>query len=161
MTVPEFNKCVDLFADGMYRFVLKNIRDEDDARDVVQDCFEKFWNKYTEVEFAKAKSYLFSAAYHTMIDKIRKEKRMTNLDAQNFDLFHYEQQPGDLKKVLDDALETLPDIQRSVILLRDYEGYSYQEIGEITDLSETQVKVYIFRARKALKEYLVSIDYVI
>jgi RNA polymerase sigma-70 factor (ECF subfamily) len=48
-----------------------------------------------------------------------------------------------------------------VILLRDYEGYSYQEIGGITGLSESQVKVYIFRARKALKAYLVRMDNVI
>jgi RNA polymerase sigma-70 factor (ECF subfamily) len=45
--------------------------------------------------------------------------------------------------------------------LRDYEGYSYQEIGEITDLTEAQVKVYIYRARMSLKKYLVSIDMVI
>jgi RNA polymerase sigma-70 factor (ECF subfamily) len=46
-------------------------------------------------------------------------------------------------------------------LLRYYEGYSYQEIGEITDLSEQQVKVYIFRARKFLKEYIGTIEAVI
>jgi len=45
--------------------------------------------------------------------------------------------------------------------LRDYEGYDYKEIGEIANLSMSQVKVYIFRARKALKDYLVSIEKVI
>jgi RNA polymerase sigma-70 factor (ECF subfamily) len=55
-------------------------------------------------------------------------------------------------------LETLSEIQRNVILLRDYQGYSYAEIGEITGLNESQVKVYIYRARLALKEYLGSID---
>ena len=44
------------------------------------------------------------------------------------------------------------------MLLRDYEGYSYQEIAEIAGLSESQVKVYIFRARTALKKELKSID---
>jgi RNA polymerase sigma-70 factor (ECF subfamily) len=46
-------------------------------------------------------------------------------------------------------------------MLRDYEGYAYQEIGEITGLNESQVKVYIFRARAALKKYIVSLDMVI
>jgi len=46
-------------------------------------------------------------------------------------------------------------------MLRDYEGYDYAAIGEITGLSESQVKVYIFRARVFLKEYLVSIDNVL
>jgi len=58
-------------------------------------------------------------------------------------------------------MEKLPEIQRSVLMLRDYEGYAYKEIGEITGLNESQVKVYIYRARVFLKNYLVSIDRVI
>jgi RNA polymerase sigma-70 factor (ECF subfamily) len=68
---------------------------------------------------------------------------------------------SDLKEVLNEAVNQLPEIQRSVLLLRDYEGYSYKEIGEITDLNESQVKVYIYRARIFMKNYLVSIDKVI
>ena len=56
------------------------------------------------------------------------------------------------------ALATLPQVQASVILLRDYEGYSYEEIGNILNLNESQVKVYIFRGRTALKNYLKSMD---
>jgi len=62
---------------------------------------------------------------------------------------------------LNEALNKLPEIQRSVIMLRDYEGYDYNEIGEITGLNESQVKVYIFRARKFLKNYIGSIEAVI
>ncbi len=61
---------------------------------------------------------------------------------------------SDLKEILNKAVEQLPDVQRSVILLRDYEGYSYREIGEIAGLSESQVKVYIFRARIFLKKFI-------
>ena len=70
-------------------------------------------------------------------------------------------QYSDLKEILNEALNQLPEIQRSVIMLRDYEGYSYEEIGEITSLKEAQVKVYIFRGRKFLKEYIGSIEAVI
>ena len=52
-------------------------------------------------------------------------------------------------------------IQKSVVLLRDYEGYSYAEIAEITDLSESQVKVYIFRARKTLQAYIRDLELVL
>jgi len=65
---------------------------------------------------------------------------------------------SDLKEILDEAVAKLPEIQRSVLLLRDYEGYSYDEIGEMTGLNESQVKVYIFRARSFLKSYIVSLD---
>jgi RNA polymerase sigma-70 factor (ECF subfamily) len=66
-----------------------------------------------------------------------------------------------LHDVLNGALEQLPTIQKSVIMLRDYEGYSYEEIEEITGLNESQVKVYIYRARVALKEYIGKIENVL
>jgi RNA polymerase sigma-70 factor (ECF subfamily) len=63
-----------------------------------------------------------------------------------------------VNEVLHKTLATLPEAQRNALLLRDYEGYSYQEIGDITGMSEAQVKVNIFRARTALKNKLKSID---
>lgn len=79
----------------------------------------------------------------------------------DFNSVQHSNQYSDLSDVLNTALNRLPEIQRSVVLLRDYEGYSYEEIGQITELTEAQVKVYIYRARVALKEYLVSVDKVI
>lgn len=161
MTVSEYNQCVDLHSDGVYRFILKNIKDEDTAMDIVQDAFEKMWVKFREITAGSAKSYLFTTAYHRMIDYTRKEKRMDRLEdafePANENSGHY----SDLKQILDDALERLPDLQKSLILLRDYEGYSYEEIGKITGLNASQVKVYIFRGRMALKNYLVSIEYLV
>ncbi|MBU8893677.1 MAG: RNA polymerase sigma factor [Bacteroidales bacterium] len=158
MTVEEYNKSVDSYSDGIFRFILKNIKDEDEAKDIVQDTYEKMWIRASEVSFSKVKSYLFSTAYHTMIDKIRKNKRITSLsDSDNYIGAHTDSYNG-LSEVLDEALNILPDIQRSVILLRDYEGYAYNEIAEITDLSESQVKVYIYRGRLALKKYIGSIE---
>lgn len=158
MTVAEYNQCVDSHSDNVYRFILKSLKDGEAAMDIVQDSYEKLWMKHAEVNFSKAKSYLFTTAYHRMIDHIRKEKRMVRLDGEYDTLEPGGRHFSDLKKVLDDALERLPDIQRSVVLLRDYEGYSYEEIGQITGLHESQVKVYIFRARVTLKNYLVSIE---
>ena len=66
-----------------------------------------------------------------------------------------------LLEILHEALDKLPEIQKTVVLLRDYEGYNYAEIAEITTLSESQVKVYIFRARQALKEYIKRMDLVV
>ena len=160
MTVAEYNQCVDKFADGVYRFILKNIKNEEHARDIVQDAFAKMWEKAKDISFSKSKSYLFTTAYHTMIDLIRKEKHKE--DIENYlEAASTNQDYSDAMEVLNGGLEKLPDVQRSVLMLRDYEGYSYQEIGEITELNESQVKVYIYRARVFLKNYLVSIDHVI
>jgi len=79
MTVEEYNKCVESYADRLYRFILKNIRDSEKAEDIIQDSFEKLWRKVKEIQYNKSKSYLFSTAYHTMIDIIRKEKRIEYL----------------------------------------------------------------------------------
>ncbi|NJK98051.1 MAG: RNA polymerase sigma factor [Bacteroidales bacterium] len=161
MTVEQYNESVELYADGLYRFILKSIRDSDKAKDIIQDSFEKLWIRVEDVNYEKVKSYLFSTAYHTMIDLIRKEKRITSMDGINTEIFVDVQQVPDLQKVLHEAINKLPDIQKSVILLRDYEGYSYEEIGEITGLNESQVKVYIFRARGFLKNYIGSLETVI
>ncbi|MCF8227758.1 MAG: RNA polymerase sigma factor [Bacteroidales bacterium] len=161
MTRAEYNQCVDDYADGVYRFILKNIKNEDKASDIVQDAFVKMWDKVETINSEKARSYLFTAAYHTMIDYVRKEKRMVDSDEDHSDILTSENQYNDLNDVLHEALEKLPEIQRSVVLLRDYEGYSYEEIGEITRLNESQVKVYIYRARRALKKYIGSLDRVL
>jgi len=96
-----------------------------------------------------------------MIDHIRKMKPLGSLEEipeTESDTFH---NYSDLKEILNEALGKLNEVQRSVILLRDYEGYSYKEIGEITNLNESQVKVYIYRARAFLKNYIVSPEQVI
>jgi RNA polymerase sigma-70 factor (ECF subfamily) len=59
---------------------------------------------------------------------------------------------------LEKGLSRLPAVQRSVVMLRDYEGYSYKEIAGMTQLSEAQVKVYIYRARVFLKEFVGSVE---
>jgi RNA polymerase sigma-70 factor (ECF subfamily) len=161
MTVAEYNQCVDAFSDNVYRFILKNLKDEAQAQDVVQEAFAKLWLKVEEISFEKSKSYLFTTAYRTMIDWLRREKK--NADFENVDASAYahSRQYSDLQEQLHDALQRLPEQQRTVVLLRDYEGYAYDEIGEITGLNESQVKVYIYRARVALKKYLVSIDTVL
>lgn len=161
MTASEYNSTVDQYSDALFRFVVKNLKDRDAAHDVVQDTFEKMWLKVEQVEFKKAKSYLFTTGYHTMIDKIRKEQRSGLLEEHHEDVVKTHNSYSDIGAILEKALSTLNDIQRSVILLRDYEGYSYDEIGEITGLNESQVKVYIYRARLTLKNYLGSIEQVI
>lgn len=161
MTVSEYNKCVEQFSDNLFRFLVKNIRDEEKANDLVQDTFEKLWRKVETVTYSKAKSYLFTTGYHTMIDLIRREKKQGDFEEVNPMKLAHDRQYSDLNEILHQALEMIPEQQRSVVLLRDYEGYSYKEIEDITGLNESQVKVYIYRARVALKKYLVSIDYVL
>ena len=161
MTEKEYNECVNNYADNVYRFILKNLRYEEDARDVVQTSFGKMWRNREAIDAAKCKSYLFTVAYHQMIDHIRKVKRIQLVDEFAEKSRVQEKPVHNLKKVLEEALDRLSETQRSLVLLKDYEGYSYEEIGRITGLNESQVKVYLHRARLQLKNYLVRIENVI
>lgn len=157
MTEFDYNQCVKLYADNLYRFIYKNTRHAADAEDVVQTAYEKLWVNKAQVDAAKAKSYLFTIGYHQMIDHLRKVKRMSYKEDLHETALGVEHQPQlHLKKMLDQALATLTDTQRNLVMLKDYEGYSYQEIGEIMDLSDSQVKVYLHRARIVLRNYLVE-----
>ena len=113
------------------------------------------------MSFEKVKSYLFTTAYHAMVDLSRKEKRVGEYNEKKVSKMGHNEQYSDAKEILDEAVSKLPELQRKLILLRDYEGYSYEEIGKITDLNESQVKVYIFRARKFLKDYIGNMEAII
>ena len=161
MTRNDYNFCVNNYADHLFRFILKHSHQEENARDVVQNAFEILWKKYEEIVAKKAKSFLFSVAYKNWIDVFRKQSKMNLVEEFPAQTKIIGAHQSGLKTLLEKALNTLPDIQKSCVLLRDYEGYDYKEIGEILSLNESQVKVYIFRARQSLKNYLVSIETVL
>ncbi len=158
MEANEYNACVQEWADVLFRFACKCTGQASDAHDVVQNCFEVLWQKRKEVNTGKAKAFLFQVAYNKSVDGFRKRSKVSFAEPPE-----QSYTPGnpDLKKILDRALAQLDEQARGLVLLKDYEGYSYEEIGQITGLSEAQVKVYLHRARKILKEYLVSVENII
>jgi len=157
MTTNEYNSAVELFSDNIYRFALKQLKNDLCAKDVVQETYTKVWLKHKTIAFEKVKSYLFKTAYHCIVDWIKKEKRNGDIE-QLTDISVSYDLNFDVQSWLNAAIDKLPPSQKTVILLRDYEGYSYLEIAEITGLSEAQVKVYIFRARKALRTFIGALE---
>jgi RNA polymerase sigma-70 factor (ECF subfamily) len=158
MTVSEYNQSVKDFADRLYRFALKNLNDTDLAKDFVQDAYEKLWMRIDQVDNNKVKSYLFRTVVNAQIDRSRRAKLQQNHLASLDVNPTQEHTFFDVQEKIDEGVNRLTEIQRTVLTLRDYEGYSYHEIAEMTDLSEDQVKVYIFRARKFLKAYIGKVE---
>lgn len=154
MNIAEYNSCVDQFSDFVYRFLLKSVRDIQTAQDLVQDSFEKLWIAHKDLDSSKAKSYLFSCAHNAMIDYLRRNQHTDDLDKSTNTPQSSFKQYNDIQEILEVALSNMKPEQRSVILLRDLQGYSYQEIADITGLNIAQVKVYIFRGRLFLKQFL-------
>lgn len=153
MTVQDYNNSVEQYSDSVFRFVLKLTKSQSDADDLVQVSYEKLWLRYETVDYTKVKSWLFTTAYRAFIDNKRRARTdyveifPDSVEANTSSQF-------ELKEILNKALDMIPEIQKSCILLRDYEGYAYDEIGDILNLSEAQVKVYIFRARTKMKQIL-------
>ncbi len=152
MTTNEYNQCVKEHADGIFRFVLKQIANRADAHDIVQNTFEKLWKNKEKVTADKAKSYAFTIAYHDMIDLTRKQKFVGNYENAPERFERDFQAQLETKELINKGLAELSDIQKSLILLRDYEGYTYEEMAQISELSISQVKVYLFRGRKKLQQ---------
>ena len=161
MTEREYNECVNNYSDNVYRFILKNLRHEEDSKDVVQGTFEKMWVNRLQIDNEKCKSYLFTVAYHQMIDHIRKNKRISLKEDFGENEKGGVKQLSNARRILDEALSKLGETQRSLVMLKDYEGYSYEEISQITGLNESQVKVYLHRARLQLRAYIVKPENVI
>jgi RNA polymerase sigma-70 factor (ECF subfamily) len=162
MTTKDYNECVNDYGDGIYRFLHKLLDCSQAAKDLTQDSFLKLWENKELIDKTKIKAWLFKTAYNAFIDNERHNKfnaktnNLTDLQCEKV-----ENDFSDIKSILENALSYLPDVQRSVVLLRDYEGYSYEEIGEMLSLSEAQVKVYIFRARTTLKKMIGKIENII
>lgn len=140
-------------ASNLYGYVFKYLRNSEDSHDIVQDVFEKLWKNRKKVEVEKAKAWMFRTGHNTLINFSKKKQRTT---------YHTEMIPErckvdnsfENKEIIDLALSLLPPMQKSIVLLRDLEGYAYDEIGEILEISDSQVKVYLYRARKKMKKQL-------
>lgn len=157
MKRKEYNIVVKEQSGNLYGYAIHFLRNEEDAKDVVQDVFEKLWLNRSKVEFSKSKSWMFTTAHNAMINfSMRKGRVKLSDEMADFDSGKSQSSSTlfESHQVVDRAVSILPPIQKSVILLRDLEGYSYKEIGDILDLSDSQVKVYLFRARKKIKKQL-------
>ena len=150
----EYNSIVKEHSNNLFGYAIKFLRDREDAKDIVQDVFEKLWMNRNTVECAKAKSWMFTTAHNAMINFSNRKGRLQLTD----EIGKYDKgikpQTFESHQLVERAVSILPPIQKSVILLRDLEGYSYKEIGDILELSDSQVKVYLFRGRKKIKKQL-------
>lgn len=155
MKRQEYNIAVSTHSGKLYGFALKFLRSSEDAQDIVQDVFEKLWINRKKVEAEKAKAWMFTTAHNAMINFVMKKQRMV-LPGDDLipETAKTERSVFESSQVVDRAVSILPPVQKSIILLRDLEGYTYEEIGNILELSPSQVKVYLFRARNKIKKQL-------
>jgi RNA polymerase sigma-70 factor (ECF subfamily) len=154
ISVPEYNQAVKEYTRSIFRFLYKSLRDEAAVNDLVQDCYLKLWQNRQTIDPQKIKAWLFSVAYRAMLTYVCQASRKVPLEENRHAPPVYQKTEFDTRAILEKALNELPPLQKSILLLRDLEGYEYKEIGEILGISEPQVKVYLFRARQKVKNYI-------
>jgi RNA polymerase sigma-70 factor (ECF subfamily) len=157
MTKDDFIICAKQFTPNLLRFSKRVAGSAMEAEDIVQECFEVLWKNRDKVEMKSAKSYLFSVAHKKIIDTFRSDVKTQNFESVFSELIGKQEETDDKQLVLL-AINQIPALYKELLTLRDLESYSYKEIEEITQLTEAQVKVYLFRARKAIKEKILQLE---
>jgi len=167
----EFARLVDAYSSPIYRLGLRMLGNPQDAEDVLQNTFLNVLTHVSEFEGRSSlATWLYRIAANEALMLLRKKKPEVNLDdfeaADEADdllptqFVDWSAVPedqllsGEGKAALDGAIETLPEPLRLVFLLRDVEGLSIRETAEALNLTETNVKTRLLRARMFLREQL-------
>ena len=150
--------------DKLFRLALRITLNREDAEDIVQETLISVWRETQQhADISNMEAFALTICRNKSIDLLElKEQQNISFDEQLHDL--EDNAPSPYEQLVDDEqmrqlhrqLNELPEKQRTAIQLRDIEGRSYREIADVMQISESDVKVNIFRARKKLKEKLSS-----
>lgn len=154
MNTREYNKVVNELGDSLYAFALQFTGYRHLALDAVQDSFVVLWNHVEQIPYDNARKYLFRVLRNKLIDLYRHQKHgkaFSNSPPQELSL---PTEQYDMHDSLHIALLQLPDLQRSLVILKEVEGFSCKEIAEMMDLSDQQVMTYLYRAKVKLRKQL-------
>ncbi|MBR1775395.1 MAG: RNA polymerase sigma factor [Bacteroidales bacterium] len=157
MSGKEYNKCVDDYSEMLFKYFVKNISDKESAQDLTQDAFLALWKRHNEIEISKAKAFLFISAHNLMINYINYTKKQLIIknDWSKKEI-GFEEMAFENKNLVNHLIEKLPAVMKECIVLRDLQGFSYKQIAQITEMTEENVKINVFRARMQLKKILMS-----
>lgn len=157
MTELQYEETIKKYNHRLFGYALKNTKDEELSRDLVQESFITLWVNRLSVPIEKAKSWLFTTTKNNMINQIKRNNRFVKQESQHDTIDNTSSVDFDVKKIILEEVKRLPETERRLIVLRDVHHYTYSQMGERLNLTESQVKVYLFRARKKLKDKLKSL----
>lgn len=141
----------------VFNYIYYKFGNEEKAHDAVQEAFVKLWENCAKVAPEKAKSYLYTVANNLYLNVIKAEKvRLKYADQHSKSISHespeYVLEEKQFQKKLDDALNSLPENQRTTFLLNRIDGKKYAEIAEMEGVSVKAIEKRMHLALKALRE---------
>lgn len=161
----DFKNDILPLKDKLFRLALRIVLSVEEAEDVVQDSLIKIWqrrDRWEEVESVEA--FCLTMCRNRALDKVRARGGWTSSEQEHDDMPDVQRTPeekADLKdqvRLVREIMNSLPEKQRTAMHLRDFDGRQYKEIATIMGISETQVKINIFRARQAVKRRFDEIE---
>ena len=158
--VKAFESVFQQYYSPLCNFGLKYLKDPDDAEEIVQDTFVKFWNKKTEIKITSSlKSYLYQAVRNSCLNRIQHLKVVRDHEQAHLDT-NYEPDASDqmveaeLSDKIQATLDQLPPERKKIFLLSRNEGLKYKEIAEKLNLSVKTVENQMGKALKFLRTEL-------
>lgn len=142
----------DQYSDDLYRFAVSFVGTKHDAEDIVQDVFMKLLSLKIKLDKGSEKTYLMTMTANKCRDHLRSSAHKTNVDLESaeWELQYYDGFTERNKEVFDELM-TLEGQFRVPIYLHYYAGYSYREIAEILNLSESAVAMRISRGKDQMR----------
>ncbi|MBP5327452.1 MAG: RNA polymerase sigma factor [Bacteroidales bacterium] len=159
MTRTEYNDNVQNWSGNVLRFAVWNCGDRMRGEDAMQEAFARLWEIKEQVPVDNGLGFLLTVVRRYLIDCFRHDAVVARVHEEmtkTAETVCSDNNSG-LSDEMYEALGALSEVQRSVLQLRDVEGYSYKEIAKMMNLSDQQVQVYLFRARTNMKKKLKSI----
>ena len=158
-----YNKVI-IFSDQLYRMAKSILLDEEAAKDCLQDLYLKLWEKRTTLnEIENTFAFAMKVMRNICLDKLRKKREMS-VEMQDYAFVqdHYSLHEmielKDMTKIIKQYINQLPELQRTIVRLRDVEGCEIKEIADITSSTENAVMANLSRARQKIRDYLVKIQ---
>jgi RNA polymerase sigma-70 factor (ECF subfamily) len=151
--ITTFNELYAQYARDVYRFAFWLCGDQEDAKDITSETFVRVWASESETRPGSVKAYLFTIARNLFLQQRRKTQRTSRLTEENGGSTRNTEQLTEDRSALErtlKALATLPELDRTVLIMRAKEELSHEEIAAATGLSIAAVKVRLFRARAKL-----------
>lgn len=163
MTAEEFKNKILPVSRKLYPMIFRMLKDEEETRDALQDLMLKLWNKRGELDnFEKPAAYMVTMAKNYCIDLMKKKRPVNIGEEEQYRLYNLQadgQDPETRERYeqVHKIIEKLPEKFRTVIRMRDIDGFTFDEIKEMTGYEKPNLRVILSRARSQVKKELEKI----